>query len=439
MSTPHVSGIAALLKQKRPTWTPAQIKSALMTTARRNIVKEDGVTPSDPFDRGSGHIVPNDAIDPGLTFDAGFLDYLAASCGTISPLVVPDDCDLLASLGFSLDADDLNLPSIGISELVGTKTVHRTVTSVGPLERYVARVRAPEGFTVEVNPKSFRLKKGDSQAIEITVTNVSGTPGEWGFGSIVFKGDDGQDVYTQLAVKATLLSAPEAIAGAGVSGSTSFEETFGYDGAYTAGVHGLIDPFILGITVPDDPDNTFDFGAGEGEVFIGLFPTEPGTAYAQWSTYDQYSDGNHDTDMYLFYCPSDPNLPCPLVDQSLGGTSNETVSSAFPPDDGTPDDGFIVIVHGFETENHADANLALFTWALPGAGPDEGNMTVTAPASAATGATGTVNVSWAGLNAGAGFKQVGAISHNNDVGPIGLTTVNIANDEGFDYCDLAGC
>ena len=87
MSTPHVSGIAALIKQKHPDWSPATIKSSLMTTARRNLVKEDGVTLADPFDFGAGHIVPNKAIDPGLAYDAGLFDYLAGTCGTEGPLV----------------------------------------------------------------------------------------------------------------------------------------------------------------------------------------------------------------------------------------------------------------------------------------------------------------------------------------------------------------
>ena len=85
-----------------------------MTTARRNVVKEDGVTRADPFDFGAGHIVPNKAIDPGLVYDAGLFDYLAGTCGTDAPLVSPDDCDFLESLGFSLDPSDLNLPSIGV-------------------------------------------------------------------------------------------------------------------------------------------------------------------------------------------------------------------------------------------------------------------------------------------------------------------------------------
>ena len=84
MSTPHVSGIAALLLEAHPDWTPAKIKSALMTTARQNVVKEDGVTQADPFDFGAGHMVPNRALNPGLAYDAGLFDYLAGTCGTVS-------------------------------------------------------------------------------------------------------------------------------------------------------------------------------------------------------------------------------------------------------------------------------------------------------------------------------------------------------------------
>ena len=139
MSTPHVSGIAALLIQKYPNWTPAQVKSALMTTARQNVVKEDGATPADPFDFGAGHIVPNSAIDPGLVYDAGLFDYLAASCGTPTPLGSAEFCAGLESSGQSIDSADLNLPSIGAGSVFGSKTVHRTVTNVGtgavPIER----------------------------------------------------------------------------------------------------------------------------------------------------------------------------------------------------------------------------------------------------------------------------------------------------------------
>jgi hypothetical protein len=110
-----------------------------------------------------------------------------------------------------------------------------------------------------------------------------------------------------------------------------------------------------------------------------------------------------------------------------------------PKDDGTEDDGYFLVIHGFETENQEDANLVLFTWAQPGASEDLGNMTVTAPASAVVGETGTVEATWTGLATGPGAKQVRAISHTGEAGPISVTTVEIANDEGSGFCDLVAC
>lgn len=82
MSTPHVAGVAARLRDAHPDWSPATIRSALMTGGRQNGTKEDGTTNADPFDVGGGHIVPTPAADPGLVYGAGFIDYLRFLCGT---------------------------------------------------------------------------------------------------------------------------------------------------------------------------------------------------------------------------------------------------------------------------------------------------------------------------------------------------------------------
>ena len=58
MSSPHVAGVFALLKQAHPDWTPEMAKSALMTTSYQAVKKEDGATAADPFDMGAGHINP---------------------------------------------------------------------------------------------------------------------------------------------------------------------------------------------------------------------------------------------------------------------------------------------------------------------------------------------------------------------------------------------
>lgn len=86
MAAPHIAGIAALLKQKHPGWSPAAIKSALMTTsttldrAGRPLQAQQysdteamKLVKATPFDYGSGHVNPRAALDPGLIFDAGYL------------------------------------------------------------------------------------------------------------------------------------------------------------------------------------------------------------------------------------------------------------------------------------------------------------------------------------------------------------------------------
>ena len=163
------------------------IKSAMMTSARVNVRKEDGVTHADPFDYGAGHVDPNAAWNPGLVYDAGFLDYLAAACGTESAddlFADPEGtCDSLASAGFSLDASDLNLASIGIAELAGTQTVTRTVTNVtAKRRRFDATARKPEGYRVKVRPTRSCCDPGQSASFEVTITNESAPPNEWRFG-----------------------------------------------------------------------------------------------------------------------------------------------------------------------------------------------------------------------------------------------------------------
>jgi subtilisin family serine protease len=70
MATPHVAGSAALLRQLHPLWTPAQIKSALMTTATEDVFLNTTLTArAGVLDRGAGRIDLTKAGTPGLTLD----------------------------------------------------------------------------------------------------------------------------------------------------------------------------------------------------------------------------------------------------------------------------------------------------------------------------------------------------------------------------------
>jgi subtilisin family serine protease len=86
MSTPHLSGIAAFIKSKHPDWSPAAIKSAIMTTAdiddrSGNRLLDEHRSPASFFATGAGHVNPEMAADPGLVYDIAPSDYISYLCG----------------------------------------------------------------------------------------------------------------------------------------------------------------------------------------------------------------------------------------------------------------------------------------------------------------------------------------------------------------------
>ena len=147
MSSPHVAGLLALLKQAHPEWSPAMAKSALMTTARQDVRKEDGQTRADPFDFGAGHVDPSgrasadgSVFNPGLVYDAGFNEYLGFMCDAAPEIFVnaAATCAALAGAEIPTLATNLNYPSIAVSEVPGAKTVIRTVTNVSDETEHVS-------------------------------------------------------------------------------------------------------------------------------------------------------------------------------------------------------------------------------------------------------------------------------------------------------------
>ncbi|KAH6793275.1 Subtilase family protein [Perilla frutescens var. hirtella] len=183
MSCPHVSGLAALLRKAYPTWTPAAIKSALITTAYnldntgRNITDLATSEASNAYIHGGGHVDPNRALNPGLIYDLETSDYLGFLCtigfdskkisvftGNASSL----DCE---TLGFK-NPGNLNYPSFSVvfsgeSEVKYT----RTVKNVGKAEDavYEVSVAAPPGVDVSVSPSKLVFSEEvDKLSYEVT-------------------------------------------------------------------------------------------------------------------------------------------------------------------------------------------------------------------------------------------------------------------------------
>ena len=403
MATPHVAGVAALLIEAHPNWPPAAIKSSLMTSARQNVTAGAGV--ARPFDFGAGHIVPNDALDPGLVFDVTAEEYNALQEG------LDDD---------NYEASSFNLPSITVAELASTRTVTRRVTNVDDeTGTYSAAVTAPPGMRVEVVPSSLSLAPGQSTSFDVMLSYESGPLDLWRYGSIEWQSNDIR-VYNPIVVKPTSIVVPEEVESRGGTGTLSFEVQFGYSGAYFPQVHGLNLPLVLDGFVDNDPDKTFSFRSGNG-VTQHVISIPAGQLYARFALFDRFTDGDDDLDMYVYYCGAD-GASCTKLGESGEPTSEEQF------DIERPAAGlYAVLVHGFETDEiqgGPGANYRLFGWAF-GEVDDKGNLSANGPAFVSAGTTDTITIDWSGLAANAIY--FGGISHLTPQGLSALTLVTIEN------------
>ena len=417
MSSPHVAGLFALIKQAHPDWSAAAAKSAIMTTADTNVNAEDRRTPATPFEMGAGEIDPGrvdkrgSSFDPGLVYDAGLFEYAAWTCGADLGVFTPGSCAFLDSLGIPSDASDLNMASIGVAELAGSQTVVRTVTSVADESvTYRAKVDEPEGYDVTVTPSEFTIAPGESVTFEVAIVNTGAPAGEWRFGELELKGR-GYAVASPIAVNGVLFDAPSEVAGAGTAGSVDVDVLFGYTGSYTAGAHGLVPSTVLSGSIGQDPDQTYPSGddaTGPGGG-VDEFPiVVSDSAFLRIAL---SIPGPDDIDLYL------ENSSGTIVAASTNGGTDELIELVLPADD-----TYTLAVHGWSVPN-APLAYAVDTWSVP-LTPGGGPLAIdSAPASATNGATGTVTASWSGLAPGTSY--LGAVSHTGDAGLLGLTLVNV--------------
>jgi hypothetical protein len=363
MSSPHVAGLAALMKELEPGWSPMAIKSALMTTGTDVL---DGGTPpaaeNNPvliFRQGAGHVRPMAAANPGLVFDSSFGDWLSFICG-VQP---GGGCTGVTPM----DPSNLNVASIAIGDMAGVQTVKRRVTNVsgGPLT-VNSSVTGMAGFSVAVSPASLTLAKGETKEFTVAFTRTSATLNAYTGGQLRWTGG-GYTARSPIVVRPVALAAPAEASG-------SFNVTFGYNGPFSAAPRGLV-PSVV---------NAGSVSTGQALDYTVDIPA--GTTYARFAMFDADVSPASDIDLEVY------NSAGALVASSGSATSTET-ANILNPAAGT----YTVRVVGFATGSGA-ASFKLHTFVLGSTAA--GNMTVTAPASAAIGASGTIEIATSGLTAG---------------------------------------
>ncbi|KAL5231478.1 hypothetical protein ABZP36_030254 [Zizania latifolia] len=195
MACPHVSGVIGLLKAARPDWSPAAMRSAIMTTARTQdntgaAMRDHDGTEATAFAYGAGNVHPNRAVDPGLVYDLSNNDYFTFLC---SMGFTTRDLTKLSAGKFACPEkvppmEDLNYPSIVVPALRGSQTVTRRLKNVGLPSTYRASWRAPFGINMTVEPAALAFKKpGEQKEFTVTVRSEKDKLGKgYVFGRLVW-------------------------------------------------------------------------------------------------------------------------------------------------------------------------------------------------------------------------------------------------------------
>ncbi|KAJ4962659.1 hypothetical protein NE237_022598 [Protea cynaroides] len=197
MACPHVAGVAALIKSLHKDWSPAAIKSAIVTTASQTgtdgqVISAQGNErkPADPFDMGGGHVNPKKAVDPGLIYDISMGDYIQFLCsmGYTSKEITHINGREISCSKNKFSEFDLNLPSISIPNLKNTIIVTRIVTNVGSINSiYRALVQSPHGVGVKVEPQTLSFNSSTTMlSFKVTFTSTQKFLGDYSFGSLTW-------------------------------------------------------------------------------------------------------------------------------------------------------------------------------------------------------------------------------------------------------------
>ncbi|CAO2166683.1 unnamed protein product [Urochloa humidicola] len=204
MATPHIAGIIALLKALHPNWSPAALKSAIVTTAS---VTDEYDMPilaeglprktADPFDYGGGNINPNKAADPGLIYDLSPSDYSYFFNCAIKKSV---HCNATSVPGYLL-----NLPSISVPNLRYLVTIPRTVTNVGEVDAvYHVAVQSPLGVKMDVEPSVLVFNATNKvHKFQVKLSPLWKRQGDYTFGSLTWYNDK-RTVRIPIAIRITI-------------------------------------------------------------------------------------------------------------------------------------------------------------------------------------------------------------------------------------------
>ena len=408
MASPHVAGAGALLMQENPTWTPAEVQSALMLSANTAMLDSDEVSPADPFDMGSGRVQLEQANAAGLVMDETIANYMAADPATGG------------------DPTTLNLANMAQSQCVGACSWTRTVTATGAGTWNVA-TSAEGGVVLTTNPASFTLAAGESQSIDIMADASAASTNVWNFGEVTLT-NGAEVLHMPVALQATTGDLPGLVeidtrrnAGSHpVTGITAIEIT-----DLALEYAGLTKADQVDLELSMDPTNGDPYdNINDGTVDSRLVAVPAGAARLVAEIV--FSEAP-DVDVFVGFDANNDGLPS--ADEEVCVSASGTALEYCDITD--PDEGNWWIL----TQNWAGSaapDTDLITLATAVVAGDEGNMTVEGPASQPELEPFDVRVFYELPDAEAGDRYYGAFSMGTSAGNpgnIGTVPVNLIRHE----------
>jgi subtilisin family serine protease len=271
MAAPHIAGLAALYLGESPLASPAEIKSAMMTSAY-DLVDADGAPLTDPFAEGAGHVDPPEYLTPGLVYLAGASDWASYIAGAGHP-------ELVDPSTVAVDPSDLNLPSIAIGSLAGVQTVTRTVTAT-EAGTFTAEAHLP-GVAVAVEPAQLTFAAaGESASYTVSFTADGAPLDEFSTGSLTWTSGT-TSVRSPLAVRPVVTDAPHEVEGRGDAGSVEVPVVLGAPGPIGLDSTGLVAGERQADPAGGDPDHSGSGSTGE-TVFLDVTLAE-GVRFARFA------------------------------------------------------------------------------------------------------------------------------------------------------------
>ncbi len=382
ISSPHVAGAAALLKQLHPTWSPSAIKSALMTSASQSVKLASGAVDADRWGYGSGHLNPNAALSTSVIYDITGAQYDAYNAGTLASL-------------------SLNLASITAANVLGSTTVTRRITNAGASSVTLNATSALTGFDVAVTPSTLTLAAGASANYSVTITRTTAAFNSYRFGNLTWTGS-GQTIVSPLTARSTSLVAYTGVDDTRAEGSRIFTVGTGFAGAMVTTPTGMVAATRTNGSVAENAEvcRPLVVPAGALTVRAQLFNSETQNGAA--------------TDLDLEV----RSAAGTVLGSSGGGSSEELIVL-----NGLAAATYQVCVVGFATVG-ATASYVLNTWVV---GPATGPQTLRAagPAVATLGGTASVVASW---SVPVGARYFGRVVYSQTVGGASLGGTNVFVD-----------